>query len=217
ERLKSVISEVKSATKPVILFIDEAHTLIGAGGQAGQGDVANLLKPALARGELRTIAATTWSEYKKYFEKDPALTRRFQLVKVEEPDEESALDMLRGVAPHLEKHHGVRILDDAVRSAVQLSHRYLAERRLPDKAIGVLDTAAARVALAQGGTPAVIEDFDRRIRIAEADLDVQKREGDKPSRGMLAAELETEITRLRAERGQAQERWTKERELVSKI
>jgi type VI secretion system protein VasG len=217
ERLKSVIAEVKAATKPVILFIDEAHTLIGAGGAAGQGDAANLLKPALARGELRTIAATTWSEYKKYFEKDPALTRRFQLVKVEEPDEEAALDMLRGLAPHLEKHHRVRILDEAVRSAVQLSHRYLPERRLPDKAIGVLDTASARVALAQDGTPAAIEDFDRRIRIAEADLDVKKREGDKPSRGMPAAELETEIGRLRGERTSASERWTKERELVAKI
>ena len=151
ERLKNVIDEVKTAPKPVILFIDEAHTMIGAGGQAGQGDAANLLKPALARGELRTIAATTWSEYKKYFEKDPALTRRFQLVKVEEPDEEGALDMLRGIAPHLEKHHRVRILDDAVRSSVALSHRYLSERRLPDKAIGVLDTAVrARRARAGG-------------------------------------------------------------------
>jgi len=217
ERLKSVIAEVKAATRPVILFIDEAHTLIGAGGAAGQGDAANLLKPALARGELRTIAATTWSEYKKYFEKDPALTRRFQLVKVEEPDEEAALDMLRGLAPHLEKHHRVRILDEAVRSAVQLSHRYLPERRLPDKAIGVLDTASARVALAQDGTPAAIEDFDRRIRIAEADLDVKKREGDKPSRGLPAAELETEIGRLREERTSTSERWAKERELVAQI
>jgi len=217
ERLKSVIAEVKAATKPVILFIDEAHTLIGAGGAAGQGDAANLLKPALARGELRTIAATTWSEYKKYFEKDPALTRRFQVVKVDEPDEEAALDMLRGLAPHLEKHHRVRILDEAVRSAVQLSHRYLPERRLPDKAIGVLDTASARVALAQEGTPAAIEDFDRRIRIAEADLDVKKREGDKPGRGTPAAELETEIARLRGERTGASERWTKEKELVTQI
>jgi len=217
ERLKSVIAEVKAATKPVILFIDEAHTLIGAGGAAGQGDAANLLKPALARGELRTIAATTWSEYKKYFEKDPALTRRFQVVKVDEPDEEAALDMLRGLAPHLEKHHRVRILDEAVRSAVQLSHRYLPERRLPDKAIGVLDTASARVALAQEGTPAAIEDFDRRIRIAEADLEVKKREGDKPGRGTPAAELETEIARLRDERTGASERWTKEKELVTQI
>lgn len=217
ERLKSVIAEVKTATRPVILFIDEAHTLIGAGGAAGQGDAANLLKPALARGELRTIAATTWSEYKKYFEKDPALTRRFQLVKVEEPDEEAALDMLRGLAPHLEKHHRVRILDEAVRSAVQLSHRYLPERRLPDKAIGVLDTASARVALAQDGTPAMIEDFDRRIRITEADLEVKKREGDKPSRGTPAAELESELGRLRDERTNASERWKKELDLVAQI
>ena len=199
ERLKSVIAEVKASPTPVILFIDEAHSMIGAGGQAGQGDAANLLKPALARGELRTIAATTWSEYKKYFEKDPALTRRFQLVKVEEPDEESALDMLRGVAPHLEKHHGVRILDDAVRSAVQLSHRYLPERRLPDKAIGVLDTAAARVALAQDGMPAPIDDLDRRIRIAEAE-----------------AEQES-VEALRAERDALHTRWQKERELVAEI
>jgi len=199
ERLKSVIAEVKASPVPIILFIDEAHTMIGAGGQAGQGDAANLLKPALARGELRTIAATTWSEYKKYFEKDPALTRRFQLVKVEEPDEESALDMLRGVAPHLEKHHGVTILDDAVRSAVQLSHRYLPERRLPDKAIGVLDTAAARVALAQDGTPAAIEDLDRRIRIAQAESQDEA------------------LQKLRDERALLETRWKKERELVTAI
>ncbi|HEV8432902.1 MAG TPA: type VI secretion system ATPase TssH, partial [Thermoanaerobaculia bacterium] len=217
ERLKSVIAEVKAAKNPVILFIDEAHTLIGAGGAAGQGDAANLLKPALARGELRTIAATTWAEYKKYFEKDPALTRRFQVVKVDEPDEDAALDMLRGVAPHLEKHHRVRILDEAVRSAVALSHRYLAERRLPDKAIGVLDTAAARVALAQEATPATIEDYDRRIRIAEADLDVKKREGDKAPRGLRAPEIEAELLNLREDREKAQQRWSKERELVAQI
>ncbi|HEX6863394.1 MAG TPA: AAA family ATPase, partial [Thermoanaerobaculia bacterium] len=217
ERLKSVISEVKASPKPVILFIDEAHTLIGAGGQAGQGDAANLLKPALARGELRTIAATTWSEYKKYFEKDPALTRRFQLVKVEEPDEEAALDMLRGIAPHLEKHHGVQILDEAVRSSVALSHRYLSERRLPDKAIGVLDTAAARVALAQEGTPAAIEDLDRRIRIAEAELDVRRRADGKPPQGPTASELEEEIAGLQKERESVRERWGKERDLVNEI
>ncbi len=217
ERLKSVISEVKASPKPVILFIDEAHSLIGAGGQAGQGDAANLLKPALARGELRTIAATTWSEYKKYFEKDPALTRRFQLVKVEEPDEEGALDMLRGIAPHLEKHHGVQILDEAVRSSVALSHRYLSERRLPDKAIGVLDTAAARVALAQEGTPAAVEDLDRRIRIAEAELDVRKRADGKPPQGQTASELEEEIADLQKERESVRERWGKERDLVNEI
>jgi len=217
ERLKSVISEVKASPKPVILFIDEAHTLIGAGGQAGQGDAANLLKPALARGELRTIAATTWSEYKKYFEKDPALTRRFQLVKVEEPDEEGALDMLRGIAPHLEKHHGVQILDEAVRSSVSLSHRYLSERRLPDKAIGVLDTAAARVALAQEGTPAAVEDLDRRIRIAEAELEVRQRANGKPPQGPTASELEEEIAGLQKEREAVRERWGKERDLVNEI
>src|SRR6185436_4654427 len=178
---------------PIILFIDEAHTMIGAGGQAGQGDAANLLKPALARGELRTIAATTWAEYKKYFEKDPALTRRFQLVRVDEPDEAGALDMLRGVAPSLEKHHQVRITDEAVRSAVALSHRYLAERRLPDKAIGVLDTAAARVALSQEGTPAPVEDLDRQIRIAEAELEIAQRNGHVPKAGHSATELQGEL------------------------
>jgi type VI secretion system protein VasG len=218
ERLKNVINEVKTSPKPVILFIDEAHTMIGAGGQAGQGDAANLLKPALARGELRTIAATTWSEYKKYFEKDPALTRRFQLVKVEEPDEEGALDMLRGIAPHLEKHHRVRILDEAVRSSVALSHRYLSERRLPDKAIGVLDTASARVALAQEGTPAAVEDVDRQIRIAETELDIRSRdEDDAQHRGRTKSELEEELKTLRDERTKIQERWTKERELVAEI
>ncbi len=218
ERLKSVIAEVKAAVKPVILFIDEAHSLIGAGGQAGQGDAANLLKPALARGELRTIAATTWAEYKKYFEKDPALTRRFQLVKVEEPDEAGALDMLRGIAPHLEGHHKVRILDEAVRGAVSLSHRYLPERRLPDKAIGVLDTAAARVALAQDGTPAAVEDLDRRIRIAEAELEVRRREGDRPGASVPdLPDLETELFGLRDERTGLHGRWDRERELAAEI
>jgi type VI secretion system protein VasG len=217
ERLKSVIADVKAAAKPVILFIDEAHTLIGAGGQAGQGDAANLLKPALARGELRTIAATTWSEYKKYFEKDPALTRRFQLVKVEEPDEEGALDMLRGIAPHLEKHHGVKILDEAVRSSVALSHRYLAERRLPDKAIGVLDTAAARAALAQDGTPAAVEDVERRIRIGEAELEILRREGKEERKGVSVRELDEDLIRLRAERDALRQRYEKERELVGEI
>ena len=217
ERLKSVIAEVKGSVKPVILFIDEAHTMIGAGGREGQGDAANLLKPALARGEVRTIAATTWSEYKKYFEKDPALARRFQLVKVEEPDEEGALDMLRGVAPHLEKHHRVRILDDAVRSSVSLSHRYLSERRLPDKAIGVLDTAAARVALAQEGKPPAVEDLDRRIRIAEAELEIAKRDGAGRGKGPSASELEKELTTLNADRTKVTERWQKERDIVAQI
>ncbi len=152
-RLKGLIEEVKNSPTPIILFIDEAHTMIGAGGPAGQGDAANLLKPALARGELRTIAATTWSEYKKYFEKDPALARRFQLVKVEEPTEEQCVLMMRGIVPALEKHHNVRILDEGLTAAVRLSHRYLADRQLPDKAVSVLDTACARLALGQNATP----------------------------------------------------------------
>ena len=162
-RLKGLINEVKSSPVQIILFIDEAHTMIGAGGQAGQNDAANLLKPALARGELRTIAATTWSEYKKFFEKDAALARRFQVVKVEEPVEEQCCTMLRGIVESLERHHGVRILDEAVRSTVRLSHRYLAGRQLPDKAVSVLDTACARVALGQNATPAALEDVSRRL------------------------------------------------------
>jgi type VI secretion system protein VasG len=170
-RLKGLIEEVKASPIPIILFIDEAHTMIGAGGQAGQGDAANLLKPALARGELRTIAATTWSEYKKYFEKDPALARRFQVVKVEEPIETQCLTMLRGIVPSLEKHHKVRILDEGLTAAVHLSHRYLAGRQLPDKAVSILDTACARLALGQSATPPAIEDSVRQID----DLAVQQR------------------------------------------
>jgi type VI secretion system protein VasG len=170
-RLKGLIEEVKASPIPMILFIDEAHTMIGAGGQAGQGDAANLLKPALARGELRTIAATTWSEYKKYFEKDPALARRFQVVKVEEPIETQCMTMLRGIVPSLEKHHKVRILDEGLTAAVHLSHRYLAGRQLPDKAVSVLDTACARLALGQSATPPAIEDSVRQLD----DLAVQQR------------------------------------------
>src|SRR5256714_5441241 len=170
-RLKSVIDEVKGSAQPIILFIDEAHTMIGAGGQAGQNDAANLLKPALARGELRTIAATTWAEYKKYFEKDAALARRFQVVKVEEPGDENAIGMMRGLVPMLEQHHGVRVLEEAVADAVKLSHRYITGRQLPDKAISVLDTACARVAISQSATPPAIEDAVRRLD----DLEVRKR------------------------------------------
>jgi type VI secretion system protein VasG len=170
-RLKGLIEEVKSSPSPIILFIDEAHTMIGAGGTAGQGDAANLLKPALARGELRTIAATTWSEYKKFFEKDAALARRFQVVKVEEPTEEQCMVMLRGIVSSLEKHHKVRILDEAVRSATKFSHRYLAGRQLPDKAVSVMDTACARLSLGQNATPPAIEDAMRQVD----DLDVQQR------------------------------------------
>ena len=170
-RLKGLIEDVKSSPIPIVLFIDEAHTMIGAGGQAGQGDAANLLKPALARGELRTIAATTWSEYKKYFEKDPALARRFQVVKVEEPDEKVCKVMLRGIVGSLEKHHKVRILDEGLESAVRLTNRYLAGRQLPDKAVSLLDTACARLALGQNSVPSAIEDVRRTLD----DLEVQDR------------------------------------------
>ena len=170
-RLKSVIKEVKASPIPIILFIDEAHTLIGAGGAAGAGDAANLLKPALARGELRTIAATTWSEYKKYFEKDAALARRFQVVKIEEPDEEKALVMMRAVAPFLEKHHKVMITDEALLDSVRLSHRYLTGRQLPDKSVSVLDTACARVAIGLSTHPPAVEEAQRRI--AQIDRETQ--------------------------------------------
>ncbi len=217
-RLKSLIEEVKSSPTPIILFIDEAHTMIGAGGAAGQGDAANLLKPALARGELRTIAATTWSEYKKYFEKDPALARRFQVVKVEEPTETSCNVMMRAVAPFLEKHHGVRILDEGVQAAVKFSHRYLPDRQLPDKAVSVLDTACARLSLGQNATPPAIEDATREIDDCDVQTRVLEREaalGADHSERLAAiakkkAAAEARLAELNA-------RWEKERDLVSRI
>lgn len=169
-RLKSVIKEVKESPEPIIVFIDEAHTLIGAGGAEGKGDAANLLKPALARGEFRTIAATTWAEYKKYFEKDPALTRRFQVVSIEEPSIPVATDMMRGIAKSLEKHHKVRILDEAIEACVKLSARYIPSRQLPDKSVSLLDTACARVALSQGATPASVETARREISQCETNI-----------------------------------------------
>ncbi|QWF34352.1 type VI secretion system ATPase TssH [Pseudoalteromonas sp. SiA1] len=175
-RLKSLINEVKNAVDPVILFIDEAHTMIGSGGQAGQNDAANLLKPALARGELRTIAATTWAEYKKFFEKDAALTRRFQVVKVEEPTPEKAVAMLRGLVPVMEKHHKVFISEQALESAVHLSHRYITARQLPDKAVALLDTACARVAMSQASTPNAIEQLMNRLSEIEAQVLMLNRE-----------------------------------------
>ena len=175
-RLKGVIEEVKKSPVPIILFIDEAHTLIGAGGQAGQGDAANLLKPALARGELRTIAATTWAEYKKYFEKDAALARRFQVVKVEEPDDAVAMRMLRGTVASLEKHHGVSILDEAVTDSVKLSRRYIPGRQLPDKAVSLLDTACARVAMGQVATPPAIEDARSELDALATTIAILERE-----------------------------------------
>src|SRR3989441_6294417 len=217
-RLKSVINEVKASPQPIIMFIDEAHTLIGAGGSAGQGDAANLLKPALARGELRTIAATTWSEYKKYFEKDAALARRFQVVKVEEPGEKQAMVMMRGLAGTLEKHHKVRVLDEAVEAAVRLSHRYITGRQLPDKAVSVLDTACARVAIGQTATPAAMEDCLREISQIETEARVLEREsavgGNHSERlAHLATEKEAAQARL-AELGK---RLEAERALVKRI
>ncbi|WP_222565978.1 type VI secretion system ATPase TssH [Novilysobacter antarcticus] len=175
-RLKNVIDEVKKSPHPIVLFIDEAHTMIGAGGQAGQSDAANLLKPALARGELRTIAATTWSEYKKYFEKDAALARRFQVVKIEEPSEALCAAMLRGMVPLMEKHFGIRVMDEAITEAVRLSHRYISGRQLPDKAVSVLDTACAKVALGQSATPAMIDDTRKHLDRLDAELAALRRE-----------------------------------------
>ncbi len=175
-RLKSLISEIKNTPNPVILFIDEAHTMIGSGGQAGQNDAANLLKPALARGELRTIAATTWAEYKKFFEKDAALARRFQVVKVEEPTQEKAIAMLRGLVPVMEKHHNVFISEQALESAVHLSHRYITGRQLPDKAVGLLDTACARVAMSQASTPNSIETLENERSEIESQINMLTRE-----------------------------------------
>src|SRR5437867_1492678 len=175
-RLRGVIDEVQASPKPIILFIDEAHTLIGAGGAAGTGDAANLLMPALARGTLRTIAATTWAEYKKYIEKDPALTRRFQVVQVLEPGEEKTVRMVRGVASRLEKHHRVQLLDEALDAAVKLSHRYIPARQLPDKAVSLLDTTCARVAVSQHATPPEVEDSRRRIEALQTELDIIGRE-----------------------------------------
>jgi type VI secretion system protein VasG len=217
-RLKSVLDEVKASPQPIIMFIDEAHTLIGAGGQAGQGDAANLLKPALARGEMRTIAATTWAEYKKYFERDAALARRFQVVKVEEPTEPVAIDMMRGLVDTLEKHHKVRILDEAVAESVRLSHRYIAGRQLPDKSVSLLDTACARVAMSQAATPAAIEDLRRRIDALAVEIGILGRElaigqGDA---GRLAT-LETNKRTAEEELTKHEARWKQEQELVAKI
>lgn len=217
-RLKSVIDEVKASPVPIILFIDEAHTLIGAGGAAGSGDAANLLKPALARGELRTIAATTWSEYKKYFEKDAALARRFQVVQVEEPDEEKALVMMRAVAPFLEKHHQVIITDDALLDAVRLSHRYLPARQLPDKAVSVLDTACARVAIGQNTSPSAVEEATRRISQIERELKILQRES------LIGRDHSARMKKLDAEKEAAHQhlqeltdKWRQEKEIASRI
>ena len=217
-RLKNVIDEVKRSPHPIILFIDEAHTMIGAGGQAGQNDAANLLKPALARGELRTIAATTWGEYKKYFEKDPALARRFQVIKVEEPSEELACAMLRGMAPLMEKHFGVRLFDEAISEAVRLSARYISGRQLPDKAISVLDTACAKVALGQSATPARIEDARKRLDRLTAEEQVLRRELSTGAKhGARLDELAQERQTIEASLKADEERWAFEQQLVADI
>ncbi len=217
-RLKSVISEVKASPSPIIMFIDEAHTLIGAGGKEGQGDAANLLKPALARGELRTIAATTWAEFKKYFERDPALTRRFQVVKVEEPDESRAIEMMRSISGMLSRHHGVRIMDEAIVDSVRLSSRYITARQLPDKSVSLLDTACARVALGLSATPAAIEDTRRRITQAETNVTSLEREnatlGNCDNR---ISELKREKSSLETNLEIQQQQWEREKEKVSQI
>ncbi len=215
-RLRAVIDEVKASLKPIILFIDEAHTLIGAGGQAGQNDAANLLKPALARGELRTIAATTWSEYKKYFEKDAALARRFQVVKVDEPSEEAAVQMLRGIANAMEAHHQVRILDEAVVDAVKLSSRYLTGRQLPDKAISVLDTACARVALSRASKPAAIEDVERLIQNIGRETAALKKEQD-PAHDKRLAELASRRQELDKDLAVHKAAFAQQQQLVEEI
>ncbi len=218
QRLRQVIEEVQSSPKPIILFIDEAHTLIGAGGAAGTGDAANLLKPALARGTLRTVAATTWAEYKKYFEKDPALTRRFQVVQVDEPTEDKAILMMRGTASPLEKHHRVQILDEAIEAAVRLSHRYIPARQLPDKSVSLLDTACARVAVSQHAVPPEVDDCRRRIQALETELEIIARE---TAIGIDAEARESSAnTALTAERERLtklEERWSAEKALVDKV
>jgi type VI secretion system protein VasG len=215
-RLRGVIDEVKKSVKPIIMFIDEAHTLIGAGGAAGQNDAANLLKPALARGEMRTIAATTWSEYKKYFEKDPALTRRFQVVKVEEPDDARAIIMLRGVVKAMAQHHKVRILDEAVVDAVKLSSRYITGRQLPDKAVSVLDTACAKIAIGQNATPAELEDSRRRRDALAAERESLAREaGAGADHAKRLGEIDAESTQVNDRIATLEARWNQEKELVS--
>jgi type VI secretion system protein VasG len=217
-RLKQVIEEVKSSTTPIIMFIDETHTLVGAGGAAGTGDAANLLKPALARGELRTIGATTWAEYKKHIEKDPALTRRFQVVKVEEPSEEKAILMLRNIAGMLEKHHKVEMLDKAIEAAVRLSHRYIPARQLPDKAVSLLDTAAARVAVSQFATPAELEDCKQRIENLSVEQDLLDKEA---TIGVVNQKrMDTIVECLIAERTKEEaltEKWQAEKTVVDGV
>ena len=217
-RLRQVIEEVQASVKPIILFIDEAHTLIGAGGAAGTGDAANLLKPALARGELRTVAATTWAEYKKHIEKDPALTRRFQVVKIDEPSEEKAVLMMRGITSTMEKHHKVQILDEALEAAVMLSHRYIPARQLPDKSVSLLDTASARVAISQHAVPASLDDSRKRLQALETE---QRIIASEKSVGIETSEREARILGLleqeRSREAALVVRWEEEKNVVDQI
>ena len=217
KRLRQVIDEIESSPKPIILFIDEAHTLIGAGGQAGTGDAANLLKPALARGRLRTIAATTWSEYRQYFEKDPALTRRFQTVNVGEPDTGVAIAMLRSVASAMEKHHKVVILDEAVEAAVKLSQRYVPARQLPDKAVSLLDTAGARVAVSQHATPAPVESRRRRVELLNVELEIATREAEgQYAGGERIGKLKEAIEEAQVALDAVEAKWAAEKDAITK-
>src|SRR5487761_600694 len=218
QRLRQVIDEVQASPKPIVLFIDEVHTLVGAGGAAGTGDAANLLKPALARGTLRTIGATTWAEYKKYIEKDPALTRRFQPVKIDEPTEAKALLMMRGVVSVMEKHHRVQVLDEALEAAVKLAQRYEPDRQLPGTSVSLLDTACARVAVSHHATPAEVEDCQRRIEALQTELEIVARE---TAIGIdTAARAESAETSLREERERLkglQAAWEREKGIVDEI
>ncbi|HEX7597149.1 MAG TPA: AAA family ATPase, partial [Polyangia bacterium] len=218
-RLRQVVDEVQSSSQPIILFIDEAHTLIGAGGAAGTGDAANLLKPALARGKLRTIAATTWAEYRKHIEKDPALTRRFQVVQVGEPDEGTALLMMRGTASALEKHHQVLVLDEALEAAVKLSHRYIPARQLPDKSVSLLDTACARVAISQHAVPAEVEDSRRRIQALDTEMGIIQREAALgiPDALKRAAAAQEKLLAEKQRLAGLEERWAAEKATVDRI
>jgi type VI secretion system protein VasG len=218
QRLRSVIDEVQASPKPIIIFIDEVHTLIGAGGAAGTGDAANLLKPALARGTLRTLAATTWDEYKKHIEKDPALTRRFQTVKVDEPDETKCILMMRGVVSAFEKHHKVQILDEAIEAAVRLSHRYISGRQLPDKAVSLIDTACARVAVSQHAVPAEVDDCRRRIQALSTEKEILGRESAVGvNHGARLTELEQKLSNEQAALAKLEQHWNEEKEHVAKI
>ena len=219
DRLKSVMQEVKEAPTPTILFIDEAHTLIGAGGSEGTGDAANLLKPALARGELRAIAATTWSEYKKHIEKDPALERRFQRVKVEEPSVEEAATMLRGIRGAYEKHHGVQVTEEAVQATAELAGRYISGRQLPDKAVDLLDTAAARVQRSRSARPGRLDDLDRKLDAIDTEIEGLERDlasGLREESDALT-DLKEERAVLQAERDKLEAQWEREKELVGRI